>query len=365
MEFFLPVAQVQVSILIILILSFIVGFISGLFGIGGGFLMTPVLIFLGIPPAFAVANEANNILGTSVSGALTHWFRKTLDYKMGLVIVSGGILGTLVGMTIFGYLKEKGIVNVIISLAYIYMLVMIGTLMFAKGWKELSDLKKKNVVRKKAHNHYWIHGLPFRVRFHKSKLYESAIVPIVLGFIVGIFSSIMGVGGAFLMVPAMIYIIGVPTKLVPGTSLFVTIFITAFVVIGHALQFQTIDFILVSILLTGSIVGVHLGLKTSEKLNASEYKTLLAILLLGVGIIMGIEQFVLEKGKSLFTSVGSGEIDNRLGELVLSLSKNYPVSYAFLSIVIVVMIGIAFSYARELVHHIRYDVNRKKYNFFK
>ncbi len=316
MDFFLPVAQVQVSIIIILILSFIVGFLSGLFGIGGGFLMTPALIFLGIPPAFAVANEANNILGTSVSGALTHWFRKTLDYKMGLFVVSGGILGTIVGITIFSYLKAMGVVNIIISLAYIYMLVMIGTLMFAKGWKELSDLKKKTVVKRKVHDHYWIHGLPFRVRFHKSRLYESAIVPIMLGFIVGIFASIMGVGGAFLMVPAMIYVIGMPTKLVPGTSLFVTIFITAFVVIGHALQFQTIDFVLVSILLTGSIVGVHLGLKASEKLNASEYKTLLAVLLLGVGVIMGIEQFVLEKG-TLFTVATGGEINNRLSEFVL------------------------------------------------
>ena len=364
MDFFLPVAQVQISIITILVLSLIVGFISGLFGIGGGFLMTPVLIFLGIPPAFAVANEANNILGTSVSGALTHWFRKTLDYKMGLIIVCGGVLGTFVGMIIFSYLKQKGVVNVIISLAYIYMLVMIGTLMFAKGWKELSDLKKKIVVKRKAHDHYWIHGLPLRVRFHKSKLYESAIVPLMLGFIVGIFSSIMGVGGAFLMVPAMIYIIGMPTKLVPGTSLFVTIFITAFVVIGHALQFQTIDFVLVSILLTGSIFGVHIGLKAAEKLNASEYKTLLAILLLGVGIIMGIEQFVLEKG-SLFKAIQGGEINNRLSEFILYFSQNNPISYAFLSIIIVVLVGITFSYARELVHHIRYDVDKKKYNIFK
>ena len=363
MDFFLPVAQVQISIITILILSFIIGVISGLFGIGGGFLMTPVLIFLGIPPAFAVANEANNILGTSVSGALTHWFRKTLDYKMGLVIVSGGILGTFAGMVIFGYLKAKGIVNVIISLAYIYMLVMIGTLMFARGWKELSDLKKKVVVRRKAHDHYWIHGLPFRVRFHRSKLYESATVPIMLGFVVGLFASIMGVGGAFLMVPAMIYIIGMPTKLVPGTSLFVTIFITAFVVIGHALQFQTIDFVLVSILLTGSIIGLHLGLKVAEKLNASEYKTLLAILLLGVGAIMGIEQFVLEKG-TLFASGGAGKINNRLSEFVLYFSQNHPVSYGFLSITIVVLVGMSFSYVRELIHHIRYDMDGKKYKFF-
>ena len=363
MEFFLPVAQVQISILIILLLSFIIGFISGLFGIGGGFLMTPVLIFLGIPPAFAVANEANNILGTSVSGALTHWFRKTLDYKMGMFVVFGGIFGTIVGITIFTYLRSIGIVNNIISLAYIYMLVMIGTLMFAKSWRELSDLMKKIVVKRKVHDHYWIHGLPFRVRFHKSRLYESAIVPIMLGFVVGIFASIMGVGGAFLMVPAMIYIIGMPTKLVPGTSLFITIFITAFVVIGHALQFQTIDFVLVSILLAGSIIGVHLGLKLSEKLNASEYKTLLAILLLGVGIIMGIEQFVLEKG-TLFTVNTAGEINNRLSEFVLSFSKDHPISYGFLSITIVVLAGVTFSYARELIHHIRYDVDKKKYKFF-
>ena len=349
MDFFLPVAQVQVSVLIILILSLIVGFISGLFGIGGGFLMTPVLIFLGIPPAFAVANEANNILGTSVSGALTHWFRKTLDYKMGLIIVFGGVFGTIVGMTIFSYLKQKGIVNIIISLAYIYMLVMIGTLMFAKGWRELSELKKKVVVKRKAHDHYWIHGLPLRVRFHKSKLYESAIVPFMLGFVVGIFA----------------YILGMPTKLVPGTSLFVTIFITAFVVIGHALRFQTIDFVLVSILLTGSILGVHLGLKASEKLDASEYKTLLAILLLGVGIIMGVEEFVLEKGESLFAVGNSGEIDNRLGEIVLNLSQNYPISYGFLSIVIVILVGIVFSYAREFIHYIRHDLDKKKYNLFK
>ena len=206
--------------------------------------------------------------------------------------------------------------------------------------------------------------MPFRLRFHKSKLYESAIVPIVLGFIVGIFASIMGVGGAFLMVPSMIYIIGMPTRLVPGTSLFVTIFITAFVVIGHALQFQTIDFILVIILLAGSIVGVHLGLKTAEKLNASEYKTLLAILLLGVGIIMGIEQFVLAKG-SLFTLQEGGEINNRLAEFILFFSQNNPVAYGFLSIVIVILAGVTFSYARELVHHIRFGVDKKKYNFFK
>ena len=365
MEFFLPVAQVQVNVITILFLSFLVGLISGMFGIGGGFLMTPFLIFLGIPPAFAIANEANNILGVSVSGALTHWFRKTLDYKMGSLIVVGGSVGTIIGIIIFRYLQDMGIINTIISLAYIYVLVIIGTLMFAKGASELINIRKKIIVKRKAHTHYWIHGLPFRVRFHKSKLYESAIAPIVLGFIVGIFAAIMGVGGAFLMVPAMIYIIGMPTKLVPGTSLFVTIFITAFVVIAHALNFQTIDFILVVILVSGSIIGLHIGLKISEKLNASEYKTLLAILLLAIGIIMGVETFVLEKGKSLFINGTQGEIDTKLAETILYLSTNHPITYGFLSIILVILFGICFSYARELIHYIRLDMDKKNYNFFK
>ncbi len=362
MDFFLPVAQVQVDLSIIIFLSFCVGFISGLFGIGGGFLMTPVLIFLGIPPAFAVANEANNILGTSVSGALTHWFRKTLDYKMGLVIMCGGTIGTTVGMIIFHYLKEMGIINDIIALSYVYMLIIVGTLMFARGAKEIINIRKKIVVKRKAHDHYWIHGLPFRMKFHKSRLYESAIVPIMLGFIVGIFASIMGVGGAFLMVPAMIYIIGMPTKLVPGTSLFVTIFITTLVVIGHAFQFKTIDFVLVLALISGSIVGLHIGLKVSEKLNPSEYKTLLAILLLAIGLIMGLESFVFEKSLFINGKVAGGS--NQLSEIILNLSNNYPVVYGFISIMVVVLIGISFSYVRELIHYIRYDMGEKKYKFF-
>ena len=156
-----------------------------------------------------------------------------------------------------------------------------------------------------------------------------------------------------------------PTKLVPGTSLFVTIFITGLVVIVHALKFQTIDFILVFVLLTGSIIGLHIGLKVSQKLNASEYKTLLAILLLAVGVIMGIETFVLEKGSSLFITNNTGSIDNKLSEVILSLSTNNPVVYGFISIISVVLVGITFSYARELVHYIKFDIDKKKYNFFK
>ena len=358
MDFFLPIAQVQVSITTILLLSFGVGLLSGIFGIGGGFLMTPILIFLGIPATYAVANVANNILGISVSGATTHWYKKTLDYKMGFMIVIGGFGGTFVGMKIFKYLQEVGNINTIIALAYIYLLAIIGTLIFVEGIKEVSALKKKILIKKKLHTHYWIHGLPFRIRFSKSKLYESALTPIVLGFIVGLFASIMGIGGAFIMVPAMIYLIGMPTKLIPGTSLFVTIFITASVVIAHALQFKSIDIVLVSFLLFGSIIGLHVGLKLSDKLNGSEYKALLALLLIIVGIIMGVETFVFNKDIKFLQAVASPEFSSSLNESVKSLAKNLPILYAFISLFFVVFVGFMFSYIRELIHHFRFS-NRK------
>jgi uncharacterized membrane protein YfcA len=354
MDFYLPIAQVQINIFTLLILSFAVGFLSGIFGIGGGFLMTPILIFLGIPAAFAVSNVANNILGISVSGATTHWYKKTLDYKMGIMIVLGGLMGSIIGIEIFKYLSEIGNINIIIALAYIYLLAIIGTIIFIEGVRELNALKKKIIIKKKLHTHYWIHGLPFRMRFSKSKLYESALTPIILGFLVGIFASIMGIGGAFLMVPAMIYLIGMPTKLIPGTSLFVTIFITAFVVVGHALHFNSIDISLVSFLLFGSIIGLHLGLKVAERLNASEYKALLALLLIVFGIFIGIETFVLDPNTNVFLTQPSSELSN-LSLSIKKLSKDSPFIYASMSLIFVVFVGFAFSYIRELIHHFRFS----------
>ena len=355
MDFYLPIAQVQINIITILSLSFAVGFLSGIFGIGGGFLMTPILIFLGIPATYAVANVANNILGISVSGATTHWYKKTLDYKMGFMIVIGGLAGAILGMQIFKYLREIGNINTIIALLYVYLLVIIGTLIFAEGVREVTALKKKIIIKKKLHTHYWIHGLPFRMRFSKSKVYESALTPIILGFIVGLFASIMGIGGAFLMVTAMIYLIGMPTKLIPGTSLFVTIFITGFVVIAHAVQFKSIDLVLVSFLLFGSIIGLHIGLKISEKLKASEYKALLAILLILVGIFMGVETFILNKGVDVLRSLPAPDFNSELTISIINLAKNSPVIYASLSVVFVVFAGFLFSYIRELIHHFRYS----------
>ena len=274
---------------------------------------------------------------------------------MGFMIVIGGLIGAIVGMQIFQYLREVGNINTIIALAYVYLLAIVGTLIFAEGIKEVSALKKKILIKKKLHTHYWIHGLPFRMRFSKSKLYESALTPIILGFIVGLFASIMGIGGAFLMVPAMIYLIGMPTRLIPGTSLFVTIFITGFVVIAHAIKFQSIDLVLVSFLLFGSIIGLHVGLKISEKLNASEYKAMLAILLIAVGIFMGIETFVFKNNVDILRNIAAPELNSNLSLSIVNLAKNSPIIYASLSVVSVVFVGFIFSYVRELIHHFRYS----------
>jgi len=360
MEVYLPIAGVSVNIFLILILSFIVGLLSGLFGVGGGFLMTPFLIFLGIPPTYAVANEANNILASSVSGSLTHWFKQTLDYKMGLMIVSGGVVGTIIGILTFTYFKEIGKINLIISLAYMYVLAIIGTLMLTEGVKEIDRVRKKIFLKKKLHSHYWIHGLPFRMRFKKSKLYESALAPIVLGLIVGFIASIMGVGGAFLLVPALIYIIGMPTKLVPGTSLFVTIFVTAFVTILHAFNYQTIDIILVIILISGSIIGIQIGIKVGEYLEASELKTLMAILFLSVGVAVAYNTFFRDHENILSNNNSSPVEMNQFYETLIELSNTFPASYGLFCIFLAIGLGILASIIRRSASNYKKKLSPKK-----
>ena len=355
MEVYLPIAEVQINVLLILFVSFIIGFLSGLFGVGGGFLMTPFLIFMGIPPAYAVANEANNILASSTSGTLTHWFKKTMDLKMGWLIIGGGVIGTLFGILTFGYFKDLGKIDLIITLAYMYVLAIIGSFMLRDGVMEIDRIKKKITIKKKLHTHYWIHGLPFRMRFKKSQVYESALVPIILGLIVGFIAAIMGVGGAFLMVPAMIYLIGMPTKLVPGTSLFVTIFITALVTILHAFSYITIDIVLVTILITGSIAGVHSGQKIGQKLQGSELKTLLALLLLGVGILMAYETFFRNGTPSIGIPTDQIVEISKFGNTIFNLSNNYPIVYGTSSIFLALVSGVAVSFLRKKVSKWRSD----------
>jgi len=349
MEIYLPIAGVSVNIFVILLLSFVVGFLSGLFGVGGGFLMTPFLIFLGIPPTYAVANEANNILASSTSGSLTHWFKNTLDYKMGFMIVLGGIVGTIIGIFAFSYFKEIGKIDLIISLAYMYVLATIGTLMLIEGVAAIDRARKKIFLIKKLHSHYWIHGLPFRMRFKKSQVYESALVPIILGVVVGFIAAIMGVGGAFLMVPAMIYLIGMPTKLVPGTSLFVTIFITGFVVVLHAFTYNTIDLVLVLILITGSIAGVHSGQKIGQKLQGFELKTLLALLMLAVGVLMAYDTFFRNGTPSINIPTDKIVEISEFGNTIFNLSIKYPIVYGLSSIFLALVAGVTVSFIRRQI----------------
>jgi len=360
MEIYLPIAEVQINVVLILFVSYIIGFLSGLFGVGGGFLMTPFLIFMGIPPAYAIANEANNILASSTSASLTHWFKKTIDLKIGWLIIGGGSVGTLLGILTFGYFKEIGKIDLIITLAYMYVLAIIGSFMLRDGILEIDRYKKKIILKKKLHTHYWIHGFPFRMRFRKSQVYESALVPIILGLFVGFIAAIMGVGGAFLMVPAMIYLIGMPTKLVPGTSLFVTIFITALVTILHAFSYQTIDLVLVMILITGSIAGVHSGQKIGQRLQGSELKTLLALFMLLVGLFMAYDTFFRNGTPSINIPTDKIVEISEFGNTIFNLSIKYPIVYGLSSIFLALVAGVTVSFIRRQISRWRSERIDKK-----
>ena len=352
MEVFLPIAEVSVNIISIFSLSTVVGVLSGLFGVGGGFLMTPFLIFMGIPPTYAVANEANNILATSVSGSTTHWLKNTLDYKMGLMIVVGGAAGTIIGILTFTYFKGIGKIDIVISLAYMYVLAIIGTAMLVQGIGEIDRARKKIIIKKKLHSHYWIHGLPLRMRFKKSKLYESAFTPIIIGLLVGFIAAIMGIGGAFILVPAMIYIIGMPTKLIPGTSLFVTIFVSAIVTVLHAFNYGSIDLILVSMLVCGSIVGVQIGQKIGEFIDSSELKTLLAILLLAVGIAIAYDSFFAVHDTKEILNNGTKNLAP-FSNFIKNLSENFSIIYGIISIIFAIVLGISAAFIRRFFSNLR------------
>ena len=352
MEVFLPIAQVFVNPVEILLLSATVGVLSGLFGVGGGFLMTPFLIFLGVPPAYAVANEANNILATSVSGSTTHWLKNTLDYKMGFMIVIGGSIGTTFGIYTFTYFQDIGKIDTVISLAYMYILAIIGTLMLVESLGEIDKAKKNLIERKKLHVHYWIHGLPLRMRFPKSKLYESAFTPIIIGLLVGFIAAIMGIGGAFILVPAMIYIIKMPTRLVPGTSLFVTIFVSVIVTFLHSFNYGSIDLMLVVMLVVGSIIGVQIGQKLGEKIDSSGLKALLAVLLLVVGIAIAYDTFFVEQIQNETVKLLNKDL-NFFSKFIKEFSKDMPFFYGLFSIMFAILLGVGAAFIRRFISNFR------------
>ena len=292
MQIYLPIAELSVNAFLFLGMGGGVGFLSGLFGVGGGFLMTPLLIFAGIPPAVAVATEANQIVASSVSGALAHWRRGNVDVKMGVVLLIGGFIGSTIGVWVFGFLQGLGQIDLVIRLSYVVFLGIIGALMLVESLRAISRQRKPGGKRRKLHQHNWLHGLPFKMRFRRSKLYISALLPLGVGIFVGILAAIMGVGGGFVMVPAMIYLLGMPTAMVVGTSLFQIIFVTANVTFLQAWQNQTVDIFLALLLLTGGVIGAQLGTRAGAKLPGEQLRSMLALIVLGVCARLAYELLV-------------------------------------------------------------------------
>ena len=281
MLIYLPIAEVSVNAFVLLGMGGLVGILSGMFGVGGGFLMTPLLFFIGIPPAVAVATEANQIVASSFSGVLAHFRRKTVDLKMGMVLLAGGLIGAALGVVVFNYLKSLGQVDLLVRLCYVVFLGVVGGLMFIESLNAIRKSRKNNGASPAPRRQRtWVHALPFKMRFRVSGLYISVIPPLIVGVAVGILAAIMGVGGGFIMVPAMIYILGMPTKVVVGTSLFQIIFVTAFTTLLHATTNFTVDIVLAVLLLVGGVIGAQIGTQIGTRLKAEQLRILLAALVL-------------------------------------------------------------------------------------
>jgi uncharacterized protein len=289
MEIYLPIAEVSLDVFVLLTLGGAVGFLSGVFGVGGGFLLTPFLIFIGVPPAVAVASSANQLVGASVSGVLAHWKRGNVDFKMGGILLIGGFLGSLLGVWLFGILRRLGQIELVINLCFVILLGTLGALMLIEGTRTLLRRRRVGVPRRKLHQHTWIHGLPLKMRFRRSKLYISALLPLVLGFLIGILSAIMGIGGGFVMVPAMIYLLGMPTMVVPGTSLFQIIFVAATVTVLQAINNRTVDAVLALVLLIGGVLGAQIGTRMGSRLRGDQLRIMLAVLVLAVAIKLAVD----------------------------------------------------------------------------
>ena len=283
MSIYLPIAEMNVNIFLIIFIGMSIGILSGIFGVGGGFLMTPLLIFLGIPPVVAVGSEAPHVLATSVSGVIAHWRKKNVDIKMGIFLLSGGLIGSTVGVNLFNYLKSYGQIDLVIQLLFVFFLGFVGfSMAFESARTTIKQYRARSSKRKKLHQHSWFHGLPFKVRFHRSKLYISAIPPVLIGFVVGVMSAMMGVGGGFIMIPAMVYILGMPTSVVIGTSLFQIIFVTANATFFQSYINYNVDVVLSALMIFGGVIGAQIGVILGSRLKAEYLRGILAILVLAV-----------------------------------------------------------------------------------
>lgn len=284
MQIYLPIAEVSVDAFLILGIGGVVGFLSGMFGVGGGFLITPLLFFIGVPPAVAVATGANQVVASSVSGVLAQLKRKAVDFRMGGVLLAGGMAGSAVGIWVFALMTARGQVDLFVQLSYVVFLGLIGAMMLQESLRALLRAGKAGGAVRRGHTHNWVHGLPFKMKFRASGLYISVIPPLMVGALVGFMAAIMGVGGGFIMVPAMIYLLGMPTKVVIGTSLFQIIFVTAFTTVMHAVTSQTVDMMLALMLIIGGVIGAQIGTRVGVRLKAEQLRVLLSLLVLGVSL---------------------------------------------------------------------------------
>lgn len=289
MDIYLPIAGLAVNAAVIIGLGALVGYLSGMFGIGGGFLTTPLLVFYGIPPAIAVASSATQITGSSVSGALAYWRRGGVDPAMGGVLVAGGLGGALIGSWIFHLLQQIGQIDIAINLIYVVFLGAIGGLMLSDAVRAL--LKQRRGVARPARLHPHnplVAALPWKRRFPRSGLYISPLAPFALGLVTGVLTVILGIGGGFIVVPAMIYLLGMSAAMVVGTSLFQIVFVTAIATVLHAVQSQTVDIVLALLLLVGGVIGAQFGARAAQKFSPERLRLFLALLVLGVAVRLAI-----------------------------------------------------------------------------
>jgi uncharacterized protein len=284
MQLYLPIAEMSVNAFVILGLGGIVGFLSGMFGVGGGFLITPLLFFIGISPAVAVATGATQVVASSVSGVLAQLRRKGVDFRMGMVLLAGGIAGSSLGIWVFTQMSARGQIDLFVQLSYVVFLGFIGLTMLQESLRTMHRMRNSGAPVRRSHIHNWVHGLPLKVKFRTSGLYISVLPPLAVGAMVGFLAAIMGVGGGFIMVPAMIYILGMPTKVVVGTSLFQIIFVAAFTAFMHAWTSQTVDLLLAGLLILGGVIGAQVGARVGVRLKAEQLRVLLALLVLAVAI---------------------------------------------------------------------------------
>lgn len=289
MQVYLPLAEMSVDALLVIGIGLAVGMLSGLFGVGGGFLMTPLLIFIGVPSAVAVATSANQTMGASISGLIAHWRRGNVDAKMGCVLTLAGLAGSAVGVQIFVLIRSLGQLDLVVALFYVVVLGIVGSLMAAESLRAL--LRRRRQVRRRLHEHFWMHGLPLKMRFRQSRLYISVIPPVAIGFGIGLLSAIMGVGGGFILVPAMIYLLGMPTGVVIGTSLFQVVFVTAAVTVMQSVSTQSVDVILALMLMGGAVAGAQFGAAMGSRLRGEETRGLLGLLVLMVALELGVALF--------------------------------------------------------------------------